>query len=104
MADNLPPSSADVTESGSLNVPEPSGPVMGLLYLYLSIPLLFLTLYIHLCYKRSKSHNVLQALYDVYIVRNNFTAKNGICFLRTEHFILYPGVEFLSHFVIVNCI
>jgi hypothetical protein len=31
-ADNLPPSSADVTESGSLNLPEPSGPhrpVMG---------------------------------------------------------------------------
>jgi hypothetical protein len=38
MADNLPRSSADVTESGSLNLPEPSGPhrpVMGLLYLYL---------------------------------------------------------------------
>jgi hypothetical protein len=37
-ADNLPPSSADVTESGSLNLPEPSGPhrpVMGLLSLYL---------------------------------------------------------------------
>jgi hypothetical protein len=36
MADNLPPSSADVTESGSLNLPEPPGhhrPVMGLLYL-----------------------------------------------------------------------
>jgi hypothetical protein len=36
-ADNLPPSSADVTESGSLNLPEPSGPhrpVMGLLYLF----------------------------------------------------------------------
>jgi hypothetical protein len=35
MADNLPPSSADVTESGILNLPEPSGshrPVMGLLY------------------------------------------------------------------------
>jgi hypothetical protein len=35
--DNLPPSSADVMESGSLNFPEPSGPhrpVMGLLYLY----------------------------------------------------------------------
>jgi hypothetical protein len=26
MADNLPPSSADVTESGSLNLPEPSDP------------------------------------------------------------------------------
>jgi hypothetical protein len=38
MADNLPPSSADVTDSGSLNLPEPSGlrrPVMGLLYLFL---------------------------------------------------------------------
>jgi hypothetical protein len=37
MADNLPPSSADVTESGSLNLPETSGPhrpVMGLLYLF----------------------------------------------------------------------
>jgi hypothetical protein len=37
MADNLPPSSADVTESGSLSLPEPSGPhrpVTGLLYLY----------------------------------------------------------------------
>jgi hypothetical protein len=35
IADNLPPSSADVTESGSLNPLEPSGPhraVMGLLY------------------------------------------------------------------------
>jgi hypothetical protein len=34
MADNLPPSSADVTESGSLNLPEssePRRPVMGLL-------------------------------------------------------------------------
>jgi hypothetical protein len=27
MADNPPPSSADVTESGSLNLPEPSGPI-----------------------------------------------------------------------------
>jgi hypothetical protein len=37
MADNLPPSSADVMESGNLNLPEPSGPhrpVMGLLYVY----------------------------------------------------------------------
>jgi hypothetical protein len=36
--DNLPPPSADVTESGSLNLPEPSEPhrlVMGMLYLYL---------------------------------------------------------------------
>jgi hypothetical protein len=35
MADNIPPSRAGVTESGSLNLPEPSGlhrPVMGLLY------------------------------------------------------------------------
>jgi hypothetical protein len=35
MAENLPPSSADVTESGSLNLLEPSGPhrpVMGLLF------------------------------------------------------------------------
>jgi hypothetical protein len=38
MADNLPTSSADVTESGSLNLPEPSGrhrPIMGLLYFQL---------------------------------------------------------------------
>jgi hypothetical protein len=37
MADNLPTSSVDVTESGSLNLPEPSGPhrpVMGLLYVF----------------------------------------------------------------------
>jgi hypothetical protein len=37
MADNLPPSSSDVTESGNLNLPEPSGPhrpVTGLIYLY----------------------------------------------------------------------
>jgi hypothetical protein len=37
MADNLPLSSADVTESGSLNLPEPSGPhrpVMRMLYLF----------------------------------------------------------------------
>jgi hypothetical protein len=35
--DNLLPSSADVTESGSLKFPEPSGPympIMGMLYLY----------------------------------------------------------------------
>jgi hypothetical protein len=35
MAENLPPSSADVTEPGSLNFPEPSGPhrpVIGLFY------------------------------------------------------------------------
>jgi hypothetical protein len=38
MADNLPPSSADVTEYGSLNLPETSGPhrpVMGLRYISL---------------------------------------------------------------------
>jgi hypothetical protein len=37
MADNLQPSSADVMESGSLNLPEPSGPhrpVKGLLFLF----------------------------------------------------------------------
>jgi hypothetical protein len=37
MVDNLPPSSADVTESGSLNLPETSGPhrpIMGLFYLF----------------------------------------------------------------------
>jgi hypothetical protein len=37
-ANNLPPSSADVMESGSLNLPEPSGPhrpVMGVLYFYM---------------------------------------------------------------------
>jgi hypothetical protein len=47
IADNPPPSSADVMESGSLNLPEPSGPhspVMGLLYpffycmIYLACP------------------------------------------------------------------
>ena len=32
----LPPSCAVVTKSGNLNFLEPSGPVMGLLYLYLS--------------------------------------------------------------------
>jgi hypothetical protein len=42
MADNLPHSSADVMESGSLNLPEHSGPhrpVMGLLYLYIRVGL-----------------------------------------------------------------
>jgi hypothetical protein len=37
MADNLQPSNADVTESGCLKLPEPSGPhrpVMGLFYFY----------------------------------------------------------------------
>jgi hypothetical protein len=37
-ADNLPTSSADVTESGNLNLPELSGPhraVMGMFYLFL---------------------------------------------------------------------
>jgi hypothetical protein len=41
MPDNLQPSSADVTESGSLNLPElfgPHRPVMGLIYLYLFFP------------------------------------------------------------------
>jgi len=33
-ADNLPPSCAVVTKSGSLNFLEPFGTVMGLLYLY----------------------------------------------------------------------
>jgi hypothetical protein len=40
MADNQPPSSADVTESGSLNLKEHSGPhrpAMGMLYLSVSI-------------------------------------------------------------------
>jgi hypothetical protein len=44
MVGNLPPSSGDVTESGSLNLLEPSGPnrpVMGLLYFtrILSLPI-----------------------------------------------------------------
>jgi len=34
-ADNLPPSCAVVTKSGDLNFVEPSGPVTGLLYLFL---------------------------------------------------------------------
>jgi hypothetical protein len=37
MADNLPPSIADVMESGNLNLPEHSGPhrpVMGLIYMF----------------------------------------------------------------------
>jgi hypothetical protein len=37
-ADNLRPSSANVTESGSLNLPENSGPhrpVMGMRYIFL---------------------------------------------------------------------
>jgi hypothetical protein len=40
-AENLPPSSADVMESGSLNFPKHSGPhrpVMGIIYLYLFVP------------------------------------------------------------------
>jgi hypothetical protein len=40
MADNLPPSRADVTKSGNLNLPEPSGPhrpVMGLLDLFYTL-------------------------------------------------------------------
>jgi hypothetical protein len=39
-ADNQQPSSADVTESGSLNLPEPSGPhgpVMGMLFYNLEL-------------------------------------------------------------------
>jgi hypothetical protein len=46
IVDNLPPSSADVTESRSVNLPELSGPhrpVMGLLLLLL-LPLLLLLL------------------------------------------------------------
>jgi hypothetical protein len=42
VADNLPPSSAGVTESGNLNLTEPSGPyrpVMGLLYSFLLAPI-----------------------------------------------------------------
>ena len=34
-ADNLPPYRADVKKSGSLNFLDPSGPLMGELYLYL---------------------------------------------------------------------
>jgi hypothetical protein len=40
---NLPPSTADITETGSLNLPEPSGshrPVMGMLYLYFCIQII----------------------------------------------------------------
>jgi len=34
-ADNLPPSCGDVKKSGNLNFLEPSGPVTGLLYLFI---------------------------------------------------------------------
>jgi hypothetical protein len=48
MADNLPPSSADVTESGILNLPESSGPrraVMGMFYLYFVMKTNQITMY-----------------------------------------------------------
>ena len=38
-ADNLPPSCAVVKKSGDLNFLEPSGPVMGLLYLTFTSPI-----------------------------------------------------------------
>jgi hypothetical protein len=46
-ADNLPPSSADVTESGSLNLPETSGshrPVREILFPHLLFEILFYVL------------------------------------------------------------
>jgi hypothetical protein len=45
MAENLPPSSADVTESGNLNLPRilwAHRPVMGLFYFYLLLISIFL--------------------------------------------------------------
>ena len=43
-ADDLPPSCAVVTKSGNLNIVEPSGPVMGFLYLFTELyPSLLLT-------------------------------------------------------------
>jgi hypothetical protein len=59
IADNLPPSSADVTESGSINLPGPSAPhrtVFGRLYLYniclRPFLLIFLILNVHRNCKR----------------------------------------------------
>jgi hypothetical protein len=52
MADNLPPSSADVTESRGLNIPEPSQPhrpAMGLLYLYLFLKKIVYVKLMHYC-------------------------------------------------------
>jgi hypothetical protein len=52
-AENLPPSCADVTKSGGLNLMEPCGPVMGQLYYYMRInsnykePLIFVTGILH---------------------------------------------------------
>ena len=43
-ADNLPPFCAVVTKSGNLNFLEPSGPVMGVLYLYL-----YYALWVYVC-------------------------------------------------------
>jgi hypothetical protein len=57
MADNLPLSSADVTESGSLYLPEPSGPhrpVMGLVYLLLvTNPFVTATFSLYVGFKRT---------------------------------------------------
>jgi hypothetical protein len=50
MADNLPPSSVDVTKSGSLNLPEPSGPHRPSMGLFYFTQLLFLHLaFSHFC-------------------------------------------------------
>jgi hypothetical protein len=66
MADHLPPSSTDITESGSLKIPEPSGPhmpVMGLIYL-------FFTCYLYLYAKSAELLTLKVQLTVAQLVRN----------------------------------
>jgi hypothetical protein len=69
-AENLPLSSADVTESGSLNLPEPSGPhraVMGLLYL-LSCTLYHIITYISYSIINQIKYHIYRIVYRYYHV------------------------------------
>jgi len=92
-ADNLPPSCAVVTKSGNLNFLEPSGPVTGLLYLYLSLTR-------RTVQRRKFQLNVMQVEREI-IVRNELSINNGyrsdelICVvrLRKEHSISYEIVK-----------
>jgi hypothetical protein len=81
MADNLPPSSADVIESGSLNFPEPSGPhrpVKGLFYI--------------ICGYLKSALRCKFLILDNYIIQTFYIYKSRVCMSICGYFSKLKGV------------
>jgi len=92
-ADNLPPSCAVVTKSGSLNFLEPSGPVQagnGMLYLYL------FAIYLHrysrkVSVNRIEFYSNLDFFDDIYFFSKNIEISNSMQIRPLEAMLFHAG-------------